>query len=282
MNMSAPDFLAVGHVTLDRFSDGARPGGAALYAAVTAQRLGFSAGILTSHGQDFPLDAIPPQIEVVSVPAARTTVFAYADGGGRRRLRLESEAAPLGRAAVPDDWLDAPLVLLSPVLAEVDPGLADVFSEATTAAAAQGWLRRPGFQGIIDSEPWAPPATLLSRLQALFVSTEDIEGQEAELHQWMQRLPVAVVTAGPAGALLYVNGDRYEVKPRRAREVDDTGAGDVFAAAFMIQYHLGGDPWEAAAAATCAASLSVEAQGWSAVPDRSRMEATLAEYLKRT
>jgi sugar/nucleoside kinase (ribokinase family) len=268
MNMSAPDFLAVGHVTLDRFSDGARPGGAALYAAVTAQRLGFSAGILTSHGQDFPLDAIPPQIEVVSVPAARTTVFAYADGGGRRR--------------VPDDWLDAPLVLLSPVLAEVDPGLADVFSEATTAAAAQGWLRRPGFQGIIDSEPWAPPATLLSRLQALFVSTEDIEGQEAELHQWMQRLPVAVVTAGPAGALLYVNGDRYEVKPRRAREVDDTGAGDVFAAAFMIQYHLGGDPWEAAAAATCAASLSVEAQGWSAVPDRSRMEATLAEYLKRT
>ena len=83
----------------------------------------------------------------------------------------------------------------------------------------------------------------------------------------MQRVPVAVVTAGAAGALLYVNGERYEVRPRRTREVDATGAGDVFAATFLIHYDRDGDPWEAAEAATCAASLSVEGEGWSAVPD---------------
>jgi len=60
-----------------------------------------------------------------------------------------------------------------------------------------------------------------------------------------------------------------------------TGAarsGDVFAAAFLVHYHLEGDPWEAAAAATCAASLSVEGEGWSAVPGRAALDAALARY----
>jgi len=52
-NVPAPEFVAVGHVTLDRFGGEVRPGGAALYAAVTADRLGLSAGILTSHADDF-------------------------------------------------------------------------------------------------------------------------------------------------------------------------------------------------------------------------------------
>jgi sugar/nucleoside kinase (ribokinase family) len=78
--------------------------------------------------------------------------------------------------------------------------------------------------------------------------------------------------------LLYVNGDRYEVRPRRAVEADPTGAGDVFAATFLARYRCDGDPWEAAEAATCAASLSVEGVGWSAVPDTTRLEAALKDY----
>src|SRR5262249_11303818 len=86
------------------------------------------------------------------------------------------------------------------------------------------------------------------------------------------------VTAGHRGALLYVNGDRYEVRPRRAVEADPTGAGDVFAAAFLARYRRDGDPWEAAEAATCAASLSVEGVGWSTVPDAARLEGALEDY----
>ena len=81
--------------------------------------------------------------------------------------------------------------------------------------------------------------------------------------------------AGAAGALLYVNGDRFEVKPRPTVEVDATGAGDVFATAFMLHYHRDGDPWAAAEAATCAASLSVEGEGWSAMPDTATLQAAL-------
>ena len=88
-----------------------RPGGAALYAAVAAHRLGLSAGILTSHGGDFPLDAVPPQIEVVTVDAPATTVFEYGRARDAGRQRLGSIARPLATADVPDDWREAPLVL---------------------------------------------------------------------------------------------------------------------------------------------------------------------------
>ena len=278
--MSAPDFIAVGHVTLDRVGDATRPGGAALYAAVTAHRLGLSVGLLTSHGDDFPLDLIPSPIEVVSVPAEATSVFEHRAVPGGREMRVITTARPLSANDVPEDWRDAGLALLAPVIDEVDPAVTDAFSDATIAAAAQGWLRRLAPAGEVVARPWTPPAELLGRLQALVVSTDDVRGQESRLTEWLQRLPFAVVTAGAHGALLYVNGERYDVRPRPAREVDATGAGDVFAATFVIRYHLDGDPWQAAAAATCAASLAVEGAAWSTVPDRAKLDAALHEYLR--
>jgi 1D-myo-inositol 3-kinase len=277
--MPAPDFLAIGHATLDRFGGVVRPGGAALYAAVTAHRLGLTAAALVSHGPDFPLDAVPPQIEVVSVEAAGTTTFEHRWDDAGRRLRAVPGGRPLGPADVPEDWREAGLVLLAPVLQEVDPSLAEFFGDSTVAVAAQGWLRDLDRAGDVVARAWQPPPALLGRIQALFLSAEDVRGQEVEMLEWLQRLPLAAVTAGASGALLYVNSERYEVRPRPTREVDPTGAGDVFAAAFLIHYHREGDPWAAAALAACAASLSVEGEGWSAIPDASRLAAELETYL---
>ena len=279
--MAAPEFLAVGHVTLDRFGDEIRPGGGALYSAITAYRLGRSTAILTSHAADFPLEALPPAIEIVTLEAPATTVFEYPEVEGPRVMRVTATASPLAVADLPEDWREAPLVLLAPVIQEVDPELAFGFGDGTVAAAAQGWLRTLDDDGGVEPVAWESPDVILNRLQALFVSSEDVRGQEEELTEWVQRVPLAVVTAGAAGALLYVNGDRFEVKPRPAVEVDATGAGDVFAAAFLLHYHRDGDPWAAAEAATCAASLSVEGEGWSAIPDAATLEAALKEYRAR-
>jgi sugar/nucleoside kinase (ribokinase family) len=274
----APEFVAVGHVTLDHFGDEVRLGGAALYAAITADRLGLSAGILTSHGDDFPLDLVPPRIEVVSVPAKTTTVFEHELQGEDRTMRVTSVAAPLGEADVPQDWRDAGLVLLAPVMNEVDARVAAAFPDASVAAEAQGWLRGLARDRAVRTVRWNAAAQTLRALQALFLSAADVRGQEPAMTEWVQRVPIAVVTAGRRGALLYVNGDRYEVRPRRATEADPTGAGDVFAATFLARYRRDGDPWDAAEAATCAASLSVEGVGWSAVPDAAGLEAALKDY----
>jgi 1D-myo-inositol 3-kinase len=249
MAMSSPDFVAIGHVTLDHFGDVVRPGGAALYAAITAQRLGLSAAILTSHAPDFPLDDLPTQIEVVGVEAPATTAFEHRAAVGGRVLRALGAAQSLTSADLPPDWREAPLVLLAPVLQEVDPPLAMAFRDATVGAEVQGWLRATNGEGVVSPTRWASPNDVLDRVQAIFVSGHDVRGQ-----------------------------DRFEIRPRRTREVDATGAGDVFAAAFLVHYDRHGDPWDAAEAATCAASLSVEGEGWSAVPDPPTLAAALDAY----
>ena len=276
--MSAPDFVAIGHVTLDRIGESTRPGGAALFAAVAAHRLGLSVGLLTSHGDDFPLDLIPPKIEVVSVPAADTSRFEHRQDAGGRVSHVRAVANPLTMADVPDDWRGAALILLAPVLDEVDPMIATLFTDGAVGAAAQGWLRHTAADGLVVPRVWRSPERLLQSVQALFLSREDIRGQEDEVVEWFQRMPVGVLTADRDGALLFVNGERYEIHPRAAREVDPTGAGDVFAATFLIQYQRAGDPWQAAVAAACAGSLAVEGEGWSTVADRATLDAALAAY----
>ncbi len=278
--MSAPDFVAIGHVTLDRIGESTRPGGAALFAAVTAHRLGLSVGLLTSHAHDFPLDLIPAKIEVVSIPAADTSRFEHRQDTGGRVSHVRAVADPLTMADVPDDWRGAALTLLAPVLDEVDPMIATLFTDGAVGAAAQGWLRHRAANGLVVPRVWRSPERLLQSVQALFLSREDIRGQEDDVVEWFEHMPVGVLTADRDGALLFVNGERYEIHPRAAREVDPTGAGDVFAATFLVQYQRDGDPWQAAAAAACAGSLAVEGEGWSAVADRATLDAALADYAR--
>ncbi|MBI2217843.1 MAG: sugar kinase [Candidatus Rokubacteria bacterium] len=276
--MSAPEFVAIGHVTLDRFGGMVRLGGAALYAAITAQRLGLTAGLLTSHADDFPLEALPPQIEVVTVPASETTSFEHTEEEGTRRLRLRGRARPIGADDVPEDWGDAALVLLAPVIDEVDPLAITRFPDATIGAAVQGWVRRAEPDGRIVPAAWEPPELLLGRLQALFLSADDVAGAEDAAFEWFQHVPVGVMTAGRAGALLFVNGQRYELAVDPADEVDRTGAGDVFAATFLVHSDRNDDPWEAGRAASCAAGLSVTGAGWSRIPDRARLDRAVADW----
>jgi len=80
---------------------------------------------------------------------------------------------------------------------------------------------------------------------------------------------------------VYHQGQVRHFPTRPAHEVDPTGAGDVFAAAFLIrlretaQSPTGEDPWEAARFANVVASFSVEGPGVSAIPRREQVEAYL-------
>lgn len=277
------DFVAVGHVTVDRTARGARPGGAAYYTAMTAWRLGQRVGLLTSFGPDYPRDALPGDIQVVNVPSERTTTFqvSAAFGGRPRTLAVLARAADLEARALPEPWRDATLGALAPVAGEVDPALAAAFPETSLVALAQGWMRQRGKGGLVSPQPWEDADLVLPHVQALVVSQEDVEPFEKDALEWFQRVPLGAVTRGPDGAILFVNGERYGVEADRAVEVDGTGAGDVFAAALLIAYHRDGNAWDAAAVAACCAAAAVEAEGAAGIPDRATLEARLAAYRRR-
>ncbi len=77
------------------------------------------------------------------------------------------------------------------------------------------------------------------------------------------------------GADVYSGGDWRRIDAFAARPADLTGAGDVFAAAFLIRYADTDDPWEAARWGAAAASLVIEGPGVDAVPTLAAVEARL-------
>ena len=86
---------------------------------------------------------------------------------------------------------------------------------------------------------------------------------------------MAACTRGVDGADVYHGGDWRRIEAFASNPTDLTGAGDVFAAAFLIRYADTNDAWEAARWAAAAASLVVEGPGVDAVPTLAAVEARL-------
>jgi sugar/nucleoside kinase (ribokinase family) len=78
---------------------------------------------------------------------------------------------------------------------------------------------------------------------------------------------------------LYWHGDRRRFRAPKMDEVDSTGAGDIYAAAFFTRMYTTRDPWEAARFATQFASYSVTRLGLESIPTQSEIQACLMEVL---
>lgn len=285
-----PDFVAIGHATRDLLPDGGwRLGGTVTFAALTAQRLGLRAAILTSGPPDLlaALRAALPGVALAYLPAPAATTYENVYAGGMRTQYLRDRAAPLSARDLPAAWRDTRIALLAPLAGEVEHTLAGAFPRALVAATPQGWLRRWDASGRVIPGPLDDAEMLLPRLRALILSREDLpapiasaldtsEGgsapgdTDAQIAAWARVVPLVVVTRGPAGAILYRDSGAPEAFPGYpARELDPTGAGDVFAAAFLCELHATGDPRAAVDFANRAAALSVEHLGADGIPTRA-------------
>jgi 1D-myo-inositol 3-kinase len=254
----SPSFAAIGHVTNDRLASGIQPGGSALYAALTAARLGCDARVLTSFGEDFVGGDLLAEagLAVEAIPAARTTTFEHVYEGGRRRTRLLATAASLERPAQAD------VVLVCPVAGEVAP---TALAGKLLGAGLQGWLRRVEPDGTVRPRPLGDPS-FLAPCHAVFCSAEDLgdDAPRATL-ALVATVPIVVVTRGAAGADVILDGQTHHVMAHPADLVDPTGAGDVFAAAFLVDLARGRDPLAAARHAARCAAVAVEGTGPSSL-----------------
>ena len=263
----APNFVAVGHVTRDLQGGEPtwRPGGSVSYAASTAARLGRHAAVVTSCENSLSLEGFfTGNVQVSRTDAKATTTFrneTLVDGGRKQFVSGKAERLDVGH--VPFHWLDTQILLAAPVLDEVDPTMLGRFRRSLVGAVGQGWFRRwsgaadtPLGRGDLSAIEAIPP------VGAFLTSDEDFEGELSDLAEMLEGLtPIAVVTHGAAGADLFWNREWLSVPAFRAKEADPTGAGDVFAAAFLVRLSETREPVVAARFASAAASLSVEATG---------------------
>lgn len=277
----AIDYLVVGHITQDVTPEGKRLGGTALYASVTAQRLGRRVGVVTRApaALEPEIRAALPGVELHRLPTEQATTFENRYLGNDRQQTLHHVAEPLGLDDVPEEWRRAPVVHLAPVAQEVDRALAAAFTPMLVCVTPQGWLRAWDEAGRVRPAVPSNMKSVWEAVDALVFSAEDVGHDPEAMRELIASVPLAVVTQAGEGAVVYREQEARPMPARRANVVDPTGAGDVFAAAFFARLSEVGDPLEAAAFANVVASFSIEQVGAAGIPTRAEVDQWFAQHL---
>ncbi|RJS79251.1 hypothetical protein CW713_08605 [Methanophagales archaeon] len=269
-----PYFLSLGFITYDLYNNKRIIGGASAYSAILARNFGVDSAIATSIGKDFEdFDALKG-IRLAYQMSEWTTTFVnktFKKNISEKRVQyVTSIADRIREETIPVEWFNAEIVYICPVSNELEEGMIKRF-DSVVGVAPQGWLRSIGEGGRIEKKKWEKADEFLSAVDFVIVSDEDVF--EEDVPKYVELSNIFVLTRGRKGAELYCDrGKRHEHIPAFERkEVDATGAGDVFGAAFLLRYHETRDAIKSAIFASCAASFVVEKEGVKGVPYREEV-----------
>jgi sugar/nucleoside kinase (ribokinase family) len=276
-NNYSPDYLTIGHVSKDNTPQGPILGGTCSYSALTAHKLGQRTAAVTSYGPDIPSLTTLAGIEIEVLPHSHSTTFENIYLNGVRQQKWLASSASLSLENVPSTWRNAPIVHLAPLTQEISPAMCGEFSNSLVGVTMQGWLRGQDSRYSVIYQPHPELEAWLSNIDVLVLSLADVFGDRTASTHLLTSAKLGVETLGPKGCKVYQNGQVTHIPVKPEVEVDPTGAGDIFAAAFFIRYRNTGDFIEAAQFANACASLSVRKRGMESIPNLSQVEAHLEE-----
>jgi sugar/nucleoside kinase (ribokinase family) len=196
------------------------------------------------------------------------------------RIQFVRHVAPrLDYYHIPETWRNTRIIHLGPLTQEVEPSLVRMFPDSFIGVTPQGWLRCWDSEGRVSPCEWPESAYVLERASAAVISVEDVACDEDRIDEMAASSRILAVTEAHQGARLYWNGDVRRFRPPEMQEVDATGAGDVFAAAFFTRLETTRDPWEAARFATQLSAISVLRPGLEAIPTLDEINSCLVEVI---
>ena len=274
------DYLVIGHIAQDITPQGLRIGGTAAYSALTAKAFGLRVGVVTSCTSDLDLAALDG-ISISAVESDRNTTFENIYTANGRIQYLHHQAAPINITHVPETWRRTPIVHLGPIAQEIDPNLAKSFPDSLVGITPQGWLRSWDKSGRVRPSEWPEAAYVLEKSTAAVISIEDVQGNENRVDEMLASVRILAVTEAASGSRVYWNGDLRRFTAPSVTEVDATGSGDIYAAAFFYRLWNTRDPWEAGRFATNLASYSVTRLGLEGIPTYDEIQSCLVEVLPK-
>lgn len=278
-----PNFVTIGHITKDLLPDGGFvPGGTVTFASITARNLGQRAGMITAAPRELRQLPLYHDIDIRGPETEVATIFENIYQPWGREQFVRATAPVIRFDDVPEEWRGKAggieIVHLGPVDQECDPGLVKAFPDALIGLTPQGFMREWPNNGKVQAIEWLGARELLPRVSALVLSAEDLpkspRGQEM-LQEFIELCPIVAYTQGPRGCTIFHGGQATRVPAYPAQEIDPTGAGDVFATAYLLHLLKTGDPIEAACFANAAAACNIEKPGATGVPTLSEVEARL-------
>lgn len=255
-----PDLVLLGNLLVDDvvFPDGrtrmGQPGGAMLYASLAASLWGARAGCVSLQGDDYPERALE-QLRERGVATdgvrrlGRNGVRTWLLYEGRVRRVVHRLGGPSHEQVspeaedVPGPWRGAPAFHLAPMPIALQERL------AARLGAAGAHLSLDPHEPITEASlpRWREA---LAHANAFFPSEDELRLKDAQtdphralrrLAGGIERLELVAFKRGAKGGLLYdVRADRVLAWDARTRGVvDPTGAGDAFAAGFVIARRRG-------------------------------------------
>lgn len=274
------DIAVCGNLTLDVLVQGQRarisPGGTGLYASCAAQYLGAKVRIIGNVGQDYPLSVLSwlkhrgLNLGLLRKTESPSTRFRIAYSEGSRKLWL-LDSGP----AIDSTWEGGRIggLHLGPVFNEVPESLARSLRKKCgfMSLDIQGLVRKVNRFGEVETlrRNIDPFLRLCDMVKA---SIDDARfqthsrNQDHILDRFLTVGPrYAIITLGGEGSLLGVGNDQKFLIPAFPKSSirDPTGAGDVYAGAWLTSYLWTKDPVWAASVGSAFGSLTSHGTGLS-------------------
>ncbi len=226
--------------------------GCSTNACLAAARLGVNATLVGTVGNDFKerleKDLQNRGVDYCLFPSHETGGFSliYYDDHGSRHLSLLGVADPIVSYDDPLDPFD--FILIGPILGEVNAALVKkIHSMASQPVLTdpQGLLRNQNNGKIYHemTQDFAEIARLSTIVKANELETKvvtgidprvDPQGAVKALYQFGSK--IAITTIAEAGSIIYDGERLYPIPAYQTNAIDPTGAGDTYAAGFMVKY----------------------------------------------
>jgi len=249
--------------------------GCSTNACIVCAQLKMQPVLIGCVGEDFRVETEDTLswfgVESVLYPSEETGGFSLKyDSRGDRELKVLGRADPIKE--VPEKVFSADVVLLGPILQEIDPSLVVLLSEKQFLLFCdpQGFLReiKGGQISHIFPQPFKEVLPFFDILKPNEPEAYTMTGKDAAEHprEVMETLysygsSVCIVTLADKGSLIYDGSEFLEIPPFKTLAKDPTGAGDTYAAGFMVEYLRSRNLYEAGLFAPSTASLWVESIG---------------------
>ncbi len=253
--------------------------GCSTNACLAAAKMGEEPIMIGTVGPDF-LSRLEEDLHSYGIqselfPSRQTGGFSLIyDERGDRELSILGIADPIPAQANGHQNQNIDIVLLGPILNEIPVELVKRLKEELSVPILldpQGLLRRLCGEDVVHekTEEFVAIAALSTIVKANELETRtvtginprlDPEGAVKALYQYGSK--IAVVTLAEAGSIIYDGEILYTIPPYTTHAIDPTGAGDTYAAGFMVKYlETPGDLLAVGCFASAVASVMVENSG---------------------
>jgi sugar/nucleoside kinase (ribokinase family) len=263
-----PAVAVLGNLSRD-LVDGASPrvGGAPYWAARALRVLGSRAVVVAkcaaADRRELGRSLVALGVPVLWRPADTTAAFSFRYDGDRREMTVDA----VGDAWTADDvrglrgarWVHVGALAQSDFPVET---LAELARGRRVLLDGQG-LVRPARTGPLELSG-SLDAEVLRHVAVLKLAEEEARALVGEPDESALRsvgVPEVLVTLGSRGSLVFAGGRLERIRARPLTGIDPTGAGDAFAAAYVVSRSAGHPPRAAARRAT-AVVTAVLARRW--------------------